>query len=149
MKSIVKSASIFLLAVWAGGSVGLAQTNTPPGTNTPPVPAVRIPRFSGKIATVDVQAKTFTLQGATNVQIQVTSQTIIMKDRQPATFDALEAGQQVNGVKRQDPSGKWFALRVSVGQPRLLPGQIPPQPAPRPVPAPPPTPAPTPDAAPK
>jgi len=34
MKSIVKSASIFLLALWAGGSVGLAQTNTPPGTNS-------------------------------------------------------------------------------------------------------------------
>jgi hypothetical protein len=98
---------------------------------------------------VDVQAKTFTLQGATNVQIQVTSQTRIRKDRQPATFDALEAGQQVSGVKRQDPGGKWVAVMVTVGQPRLLPGQIPAQPAPRPAPPPPPAPAPTPDTAPK
>jgi len=124
MKSFVKRACLFLLAAFAGGNFALAQTNTPATTNKPAATAPRLSkRFTGKIAKVDAQAKSFTLEStasdpAASAPTLVNSQTIITKDKKPATFDDLAVGQAVTGAKHQDPEGKWVAATVNVAVPK-------------------------------
>jgi hypothetical protein len=120
MKLLVKCACLFSLAVFcAGGNVLLAQTGAPDSTNKPAAAAPRlIKRFTGKIASLDAQAKTFTVESATNDVVQITSQTRIAKDRKPATFEDLAVGQTVTGAKHQDATGTWVATTVSVAVPK-------------------------------
>jgi hypothetical protein len=123
MKSLAVRVAVFLLAAWGCGSLLLAQTNTPAATNNPSSTVFKpmSKRFSGKIASVDAQAKTIALENTIKDEIQMTSRTRIIKNKQPATFDALAAGQQVTGIKRQDTNGNWMALTLTVGDPRQIP----------------------------
>jgi hypothetical protein len=77
----------------------------------------RIPsrRFSGKIIAVDSKAQIVTLQGGDKTGIGVTDKTKIVKDKKPATFDALAVGQSVTGMERQVAPGKWEADSLNVG----------------------------------
>jgi hypothetical protein len=119
MKSFAKHACVLLLAVCACGNVMLAQTNTPATTNKPPAAAPRlVRRFIGKIATVNAQAKTFTVDSAPADPVLVISQTRITKDKKPATFEDLAVGQTVTGAKHQDASGTWVATTVAVAVPK-------------------------------
>lgn len=102
-----------LLVTWAGSAPSLAQPARPAST-TNSLPR----RFSGKIASVDNKTKTIILQGAAKVEIVITDQTKIVKAKKPAAFDALTAGQMVNGRERLDTTGKWEAETVNVGDQR-------------------------------
>jgi hypothetical protein len=126
MKTFVRNSRLFLIAACAAAHVALAQTTAPAGTNQPPTGS-RLPaskRFSGKIASLDPKAKSFTLEGPVKDEILTASTTTFTKNKQPATFEDLAVGQQVNGMKRPDASTNWVASRVIVGAPR----QIPPEP---------------------
>jgi hypothetical protein len=68
MKSIVKIACLFILTLCASGHVLMAQT----ATNAAPR---LMKRFTGKIASLDAQAKTFTVDSATNDVTLVNAQT--------------------------------------------------------------------------
>ena len=99
----------------------MAQTNTPHlSTTNPPATATKMPsrRFSGKILSVDIKAKTITLQGGAKAVVGVTDKTKIIKAKKPATFDVLAADQAVSGIERLDASGKWLAETLDVGDPR-------------------------------
>jgi len=124
MQKFVKSACLVLLAGWIGSDTSLAQTNLPaPGsTNRPPVPRRSIRRFSGKILSVDRQAKTITLIESKTV-IGISDKTRISKantrlSKKPTTFDDLAADQLVTGNYHQDSDGKWQADTLVVGDPR-------------------------------
>lgn len=124
MQKFAKSACLVLLAGWIGSDTSLAQTNLPaPGsTNRPPVLRRNIRRFSGKILSVDRQAKTITLIESKTV-IGITDKTRISKaktrlSKKPTTFDDLAADQEVTGNYHQDGDGKWQADTLVVGDPR-------------------------------
>jgi hypothetical protein len=146
MKTFAKSACLILLAAWAGGTMALAQTNLPPAalTNRPPIvapppaakphvsssaaitnppaPVTRVPsrRYSGKILTVDAKTRIITLQGGEKAGIGITTNTMILKDKKRAAFDALAVGQSVSGMERRDATGKWQAETLNVGDTRLV-----------------------------
>ena len=124
MQRIAQSACLVLLAGWIGSATSLAQTNLPaPGnTNRPPVASRNIRRFSGKILSVDSQAKTLTLVES-KVVIGISGKTMIskaktIKSAKPTTFDDLAADQLVTGNYHSDSDGKWQADTVVVGDPR-------------------------------
>jgi len=72
--------------------------------------------FNGKITAVDATAKTITLSGKLARVIQITSDTRITKDGQPATFDAAKVGEDVGGQYR-DVAGKLNATVLRIGPP--------------------------------
>jgi hypothetical protein len=118
MKSFVKRVCVLLLASWAGGNLVMAQTAAT-ATNKQVATAPRLTkRYTGKIASLDAQAKTFILQGAPADPTEVTSDTKITKDKKPATFEELAVGQMVTGAKHQDADGKWVATAVNVAVPK-------------------------------
>jgi len=124
MKSFAKRACLFLLAALAGGNLALAQTNAAATTNKPTATAPRLSkRFTGKIASVDAQAKSFSLERtasdpAASAPTLVNAQTTITKDKKAATFDDLAVGQAVTGAKHQDADGRWVATAVNVAVPK-------------------------------
>lgn len=125
MKSFVKRVCLFLLAACAGGNIVLAQTNAPAAaTNKPAATAPRLnKRFTGKIAKLDAQAKTFSLEStatdpAASAPTQVNAETKVTMDKKAATFGDLAVGQSVTGFKHQDTEGKWVATAVNVAVPK-------------------------------
>ena len=104
-----------------------ARTPPPPaaGATNRPAATTKLPsrRFSGKIQSVDVKAKTITLQGGGKVVIAITDNTRIIKARAPATFDVLATNLTVTGIEQQDPTGKWMAQTLNVGDPRQIPDE--------------------------
>jgi hypothetical protein len=124
MQKLAQSACLVLLAGWIGSDMSLAQTNLPaPGnTNRPPVERRIMRRFSGKILSVDSQAKTITLLES-KIVIGISDKTRIskaktIKSTKPSTFDDLAADQLVTGNFHQDSDGKWQADSLVVGDPR-------------------------------
>ena len=75
-------------------------------------------RYSGKILTVDTNARVITLQGGEKAGIGITADTKIVKDKQPATLAALAVGQPVDGMERRDRAGNWQADTLNVGDTR-------------------------------
>lgn len=121
MKPFAKCACYVLLAAWAAGASALAQALPSVTSATNPVaPGGRMPsrRFSGRILTVDTNAKTVALQGGANVVFGITDQTRIIKARKPATINDLAPDQEISGIERLDASGKWQAETLDVGAPR-------------------------------
>jgi hypothetical protein len=144
MKTFANIACLVLLAAWAGGATPPAQTNLPPGVTNrtpivapptakphvsgsaaitnPPAPVTRVPskRYSGKILTVDTKTQILTLQGGEKAGIGISTNTVILKDKKKAAFDALAVGQSVSGMERRDATGKWLAETLNVGDTRLI-----------------------------
>jgi len=121
MNTFAKGACLALLAAWAGSASSMAQAIPSVTTATnPATPGGRLPsrRFSGKILTVDTNAKTVTLQGGANVVFGITDQTRIIKAKKPATINDLAPDQKISGIERLDASGKWQAETLDVGAPR-------------------------------
>jgi len=96
---------------------GVSSTTT---ITNPPTPVSRVPsrRYSGKILTVDSKTQIITLQGGDKAGIGVTGRTRIVKDKKPAAFADLAAGQSVSGMARRDITGKWLADTLTVGDTR-------------------------------
>jgi hypothetical protein len=122
MRTFSKSACLVLLAAWAGSALSSAQTNPAAATTNSPAAATKMPtrRFSGKILSVDVKAKTITLQGGAKAVVVITDKTRIIKAKKPAAFDALAADQAVTGIEQMVAAGIWQAETLTVGDPRGL-----------------------------
>jgi hypothetical protein len=144
MRTFSKSAWLVLLVALAGGVTSLAQTNPPAAlgtnkssalvtftsrnpvsskdtiTNTPKPATTRVTsrRYSGKILSVDTNARVITLQGGEKAGIGIPADTKIVKDKQPATIVALAVGQSVSGMERRDRAGNWLADTLNVGDAR-------------------------------
>ena len=70
--------------------------------------------FTGKIKEVNKTAKTLTLEGEKAQTFQVTSETRISKESNPATFDDLTVGESVGG-RAYNNEGKWEAVKINIG----------------------------------
>ena len=105
-----------------------------PTNPRPPPPSRNRNPIVGKIASVDTDAKTFTVTLASGASqtIHITSRTRIRKDGQPATLADAAAGLKVSGTEREDDSGNWVANTVNIGEPKPNPPQPPPTPLPQP-----------------
>ena len=126
MNTFVKTVCFVLLAAWGGSAVALAQTPPPAaGATNRPAATTKLPsrRYSGKIQSVDSKAKTITLQGGIKIVITITDNTRIIKAKQPATFDVLATNLTVTGIEQQDPTGKWLAQTLNVGEMRQIPDE--------------------------
>jgi len=124
MKKLVRTALLIFLGAWSSYGIATAQT-APPASSDTNKPAAssrpRTQRFSGTILSVDSKVKSITLQGANKPVVFITDKTRIIKARQAATFDVLTTNQAVTGFEQQDPSGKWIAQSLNVGDPRQIP----------------------------
>ncbi len=100
-----------------------AQTNSSSSSTNKPAAAPVKPKgkaYNGTIASVDNDAKTFTITMAngTTQTIHYTSKTIIKKNRQPATSADIVVGQKARGTERKADSGDWVASTVNIGEPK-------------------------------
>src|SRR2546426_9662799 len=79
--------------------------------------------FSGKVKAVDKTAKTVTLEGEKAQVFQITSETKILKERKPATFDDITVGEHISGRIRESADGKLETLLMNVGAPPARPAK--------------------------
>ncbi len=115
MKTLLRNAALIVFAAFAASGLVLAQTNAPHNQ----LPASK--RFSGRIESVNPQAKSFILIGAAKEEILVSTNTAIFKSKQAVSFEDLAVGQQVMGMKRQTVSSNWVATTLRVGEQRTIP----------------------------
>lgn len=93
-----------------------ANTNAPPKqTMTPKGHAIP---FHGKVTAVDTKAMTLTVGNRT---FQLTSDTKISKDGQPATLSDVMVGEPVRGTYQKADAGKLDALSVQLGAKQRTP----------------------------
>lgn len=112
------------LAVLAAGAV-LFQINSTPvhaaESKTPPeakaeAGARRPAPYRGKIASVDLDAKTVTLAGKVQTRtLIVTAQTRIHRDGQPAVLADAKNGEEVAGQCRRTEDGRLEAVSMRLG----------------------------------
>jgi hypothetical protein len=88
-----------------------ANTNAPPNQTVTPKGHNAIP-FHGKVTAVDTKAMTLTVGSRT---FQITSDTKISKDGQPATLSDAVTGEPVRGTYKKTDAGKLDALSVQFG----------------------------------
>jgi hypothetical protein len=94
-----------------------ADTNAPPNQTMTPKGHNSIP-FRGKVAAVDTNAMTLTVGSRT---FQITSDTKISKDGQPATLSDGAVGEPVRGTYKKAEAGKLDALSVQFGAKQKTP----------------------------
>ena len=87
------------------------NTNAPSNQTTAPKGHNAIP-FHGKVAAVDIKAMTLTVKSRT---FQITSETKISKDGQPATLSDGTVGEPVRGTYKKTDAGELDALSVQFG----------------------------------
>jgi hypothetical protein len=119
MKKLILATLLMTLAL--GTSVSLSAADKPadkPAEGKPAEskPAPKFRPFRGKVASTDKTAKSITLEGEKAQTFLITSQTRIFKDRKPATFDEIMAGEMVGG-RAQEKDSKWEAVTINVGIP--------------------------------
>lgn len=72
--------------------------------------------FHGKVSAVDATAMTVTVTGkAGDATYNVTADTKITKEGQPATLADVAAGQMVSGAFKKDAGGKMTATTLAIG----------------------------------
>jgi hypothetical protein len=73
--------------------------------------------YSGKVHSVDKEAKTFTLQSQKNSSrvFTVTAGTRMLKGEAAATWDDIKPGEEVRGQAHKIETGKYEAVSVFVG----------------------------------
>jgi Cu/Ag efflux protein CusF len=123
MKKLILATLIVPMAL--GTSLSLQAADKPADkpaeakpAETKPAPKFR--PFRGKVSTTDKTAKSITLEGEKAQTFLITSQTRIFKDRKPATFDDIMAGDMVGG-RAQEKDSKWEAVTINVGIPAAAP----------------------------
>lgn len=90
-------------------------------TSKESAPSVRATRGSrypirGKLRSVNLSAKTFTLSGASKDRVFVTDDmTVITKNGKPATLADAVPGDEVGGLAENLPDGKVLAIKVRFG----------------------------------
>ena len=111
---------ITVLGLLAAALVALPARSRAEGTNPPAAsdqtapakPKKHHPPFNGKVGAVDVSAKTLTVGTLT---LQVTSDTKITKDGQPATLADAVVGEPVSGAYHKTADGKLDATVIHFG----------------------------------
>ena len=125
MKNILKI-SLFAAAIVAAPALSRAQdaaTNAPAVTRAPaPAPDQAAPApakpkkqglvFRGTVSAVDTNAMTLTVETRT---FDITSDTKITKDGQPATLGDGVVGQPVSGAYKKGDDGKLDATTIRFG----------------------------------
>ena len=87
----------------------------PPATTKAPEKGKFMP-YRGKISAVDKTAKTITLGGKEKERVfQITADTRILKDGQPATLDDVQVGEQVRGQARVASQGNPELISLYLG----------------------------------
>jgi hypothetical protein len=82
--------------------------------------------FNGKLEAVDKVNKTITIKGKEKDRtFQITSNTRLTKDGQPAVLDAAVVGEEVAGTWRESADGKLEAMSIRFGA--KAPGQAKPK----------------------
>jgi len=94
-----------------------ANTNAPPNQTMTPKGHIAVP-FHGKITAVDTKVMTLTVGNRT---FQITSDTKISKDGQPATLSDGVVGEVVRGAYKKTDAGKLEALSVQFGAKQKTP----------------------------
>lgn len=94
-----------------------ANTNEPPHQTMTPKKHNTIP-FRGKVAAMDTQAMTLTVGNRT---FQITADTKISRDGQPATLSDGVEGEPVRGTYKKTEAGKLEALSVYFGAKQKAP----------------------------
>ena len=101
-----------------------AQTDAPTNsasTNAPTAkPKPKVKRYTGKIVSVDADAKTitYTTAGGESKTIKLTSTVKIKKDGKPAVLADATVGLRVSGTLHEDADGNWSASTVNIGEPK-------------------------------
>ena len=112
----ITTLSLFAVAVVAMPVLSRAQDNNAPASPNQTAPAKpkkhNNPPFHGKLSAVDTNAKTLTVGALT---LQVTPDTKITKDGQPATLLDGVVGQPVSGSYKKTNDGKLNAVTVHFG----------------------------------
>jgi hypothetical protein len=88
-----------------------ANTNASPNQTMTPKRHTAIP-FHGKVSAVDAKAMTLTVGSRT---FEITSDTKILKDDQPAALSDGVVGEPVRGLYKKTEAGKLQALSVHFG----------------------------------
>ncbi len=107
--------SLFAAALFALPALSRAEgTNASAATNqtTQAKPKKNNPPFHGNLKAVDTSAKTLTVGKLT---LQITSDTKITKDGQPATLSDGVVGEPVSGTYTKTADGKLNAVTVHFG----------------------------------
>jgi hypothetical protein len=117
---VTKVCLIILASLTLAVSQGHAQTDSTATTNKPPTAVTRpkAKQMSGKIASVDMDAKTISLEGPTKREIKITSKTKIYNNGDPATLADATVGSHVAARLRQDADGNWVATTLRIGEPK-------------------------------
>jgi hypothetical protein len=119
MKSMTKLSAMLLAAATLAAWPAMAQTATPPATNTPAAPA-RAASYRGTIASVDSTNMTLTLRGrgaTPGNKVKITSATKIYKDKDPGQFSDAVAGMRVTGEGKKGDDGVWAASTLHITKP--------------------------------
>jgi hypothetical protein len=111
---------ITVLSLFAAALVAMPVLSRAEGTNAPaasdqttqPKPKKNNPPFHGNLKAVDTSAKTLTVGTLT---LQITSDTKITKDGQPAVLSDGVVGEPVSGAYTKTDDGKLNALIVHFG----------------------------------
>ena len=111
----ITTLSLFTAVLVAMPVLSRAQDNNAPASpnqTAPAKPQKHNPPFHGKLSAVDTNAKTLTVGTLT---LQVTPDTKITKDGQPATLSDGVVGQRVSGSYKKTDDGKLDAVTVHFG----------------------------------
>lgn len=105
--SLVAAGSVCLAADQpAGGATSSAKSTT----------KVKYMPFRGKVASIDKTARTLTLAGkAKSRTFQLTSETRVHNDGQPAALEDVRAGAMVGGRARETAAGGWEVVVLNLG----------------------------------
>lgn len=111
------------LAADMSGSVASKQANTSviQKTVNQTASSTRVPRGSrypirGKLRSVDLTAKTFTLSGSAKDRVFLTDETTVFtKNGKPATLADGVPGDEVGGLAENLPDGRVLAIKVRFG----------------------------------
>jgi len=116
MKNNIAKITLFSLvaaALVAVPCISRAEDSTNTPAATAPAPKKHSLTFHGKVATVDATAMCFTVGTMT---INVTSETKIKKDGEPATFSDITVGETIAGAYKKDDAGKINATSLRIGE---------------------------------
>jgi hypothetical protein len=112
MKKQIALFSIVMAALVAVPAISRAQDTTNQPAATTPAPKKQGLPFHGKVSAVDTTANTLTVGALT---INVTSDTKITKDGQPATLADITVGANASGSYKKDAAGKLNATVIHIG----------------------------------
>jgi hypothetical protein len=135
MKTNIAKTTLFALvtaALVAVPAISRAQdsTNMPADNAAAAAPKKHgTPPIHGKVAAVDTAAMTITIGEST---INITSETKISKDGQPATLSDIVVGDTVSASYKKDDAGKLNATTIRDGKKKKAAPATTPAPAPAP-----------------